>query len=349
MLVVIGLLSVATLNYTIDPAYLYSGDEYAMGIANYLLSGYNVTNITKSNYNDRLMKKVFISGISQSKEVIVLGSSRSLQLRSTIFPGKSFFNNGVAGATFEDYLALYELYISQNKIPSIVVLGLDPWVLNKNNGQLRWIFLKEEYLAMAKSLSLSVTTGKSLENSFLPKIKELFSLPYTKESIDEIFTRRREYYPAEESDFKSLTMLSDGTYFYSAAFRASSVEQVEETAIEYAKTKPVYSLGDFTELDNTLINSLVTFIEYLKKNDITVIFFLPPYHPTTYKILSESPEYSIIVDAEKCFRDIASTRGIQVAGGYNPEDSSSQKEDFYDGMHPKETSIMKCFEKIQRP
>lgn len=340
-LVAIGLLSVVATNYVVDPAHLFSDGEYERDMANFLLSGNNVANVV--SYDGRNMWKIYISGLGQPKEVIVLGSSRSMQLRSSLFPGKAFINNSVPHATVEDYLAIYQLYHQRNYAPTIVVLGLDPWILNNDSGLTRWISLKEEYMAMAKSLGFSVAPSDLPEDTGESKLKELLSVSYFKESLAELLHRREEYSQVSDSSFTTAGILSDGSAIRHSRQKSRSVEQVEVLAIAFAKEKPVYALGGFAELDKRLLDTLVAFIDYLQRNAVEVIFYLPPYHPSTYRMLSESSEYSIVLRAEECFRDIARSRGIQVVGGYNPDDSDSTQEDFFDGMHPKESSAVKAF------
>lgn len=341
VLVAIGLLSVAATNYVVDPAHLFSGSEYERKMANLLLSGKNVADVT--NYDGRNMWKIYISGLGQPKEVIVLGSSRSMKLRSSLFPGKTFINNSVPHASLEDYLAIYQLYHQRNYAPSIVVLGLDPWVLNNNSGRTEWISLKEEYMAMAKSLGLSVAPSDLPEDTGESKLKELLSVAYFKESLAELFLRGEEYSQATDSSLTTAGILSDGSTIHDSKVRSRSVEEVEAMAIAFARRKPVYALGGFVELDKRLLDTLAAFVDYLQRNAVEVIFYLPPYHPSTYRMLSESSEYSIILRAEEGLRDMARSHGIQVAGGYNPEDSYSTREDFIDGLHPKESSVVKAF------
>jgi len=345
ILVVLGLLSVAIVNYKVDPAHLFSDGEYEKGIASLLLAGDNIT--VSTNYDERNMNKIYINGLNQPKEVIVFGSSRSMHLTSILFPGRSFFNNSVSAASIEDYLAIYDLYRRRNYVPSIVVLGLDPWILNKNNGATLWTSLKEEYLEMINILNLPAATCSSSQDIWAVKFKQLFSLRYFTESLTRLFSGKGGYSRVEDSNFADAGILNDGSRVMDFKSRNRTVEEVEASAIDWAGQAPVSNLGDFTELDRGLTDTLVKFIDYLQENGVKVVFYLPPFHPSTYHIIAESPKYGIILSAEQCFRDIAGSHGIQVLGGYNPADSRSTREEFYDSIHPKESSILKSFENIK--
>jgi len=135
-------------NYFIDPANIFRSEKYYKEVVGVLLKGKNVANIM--NYDERLLQKEYINGISKRKEIFVLGSSRVMQISSSVFPGHSFLNNGVSGASIEDDMAIYWMYRKKGFIPSIVVLGLDPWLLNKNNGQGRYESIIREYQGITK-------------------------------------------------------------------------------------------------------------------------------------------------------------------------------------------------------
>ena len=189
-LTIIGVLTVAATNYCVDPAQLFSGGNYEKGVAGILLSGNNVANV--SNYDERLLQKAYVNNLKRRNDVIVLGSSRSMQLRSHLFPGMSFFNHGVSGASIEDYLAIYELYEQRELAPSVVVLGLDPWILNQYSKQDRWESLRWEYFSMANRLNINPTIINSDNKS--KKLTELISLPYLEESIKKVLLNISQYF-----------------------------------------------------------------------------------------------------------------------------------------------------------
>ena len=79
-LTITGMLAVAATNYCVDPAQLFSGGNYEQGVADILLSGNNVANV--SNYDERLLQKAYVNNLKRRNDVIVLGSSRSMQIKS---------------------------------------------------------------------------------------------------------------------------------------------------------------------------------------------------------------------------------------------------------------------------
>ncbi len=137
-------LFVILINYFVDPAHILCKTDrsYEEGMAALLLKGLNVADA--SNYDERLLQEFYIKGLTESdrKEIIVLGSSRAGQICSNLFPLASFFNNSVSGGSLEDYVAITGIYLGKGLLPKEVILGIDPWLFNRNNGQNRWKSIK---------------------------------------------------------------------------------------------------------------------------------------------------------------------------------------------------------------
>ena len=70
---------------------------------------------------------------------------------------------------------------------------------------------------------------------------------------------------------------------------------------------------------------------------------MSPYHPDFFKrIQTERPE---ILEIEESFRNIAKKLNIKIIGTYDPNMLGLSVDDFYDGIHPKETALEKILGK----
>jgi hypothetical protein len=334
------------INYSIDPARLFH-DQHEKRMAELLLSGSNVA--TSVNYDDRLLQKHYISHLQKSKEVVVLGSSRTMLIRSNLFPGTRFMNNSVSGASIEDLLAIYELYSKKKIHPSILIIGLDPWLLNKNSGQDRWQILSFEWMAVQKKMNenpkLWMTWLKIIQYR-LKKQSEIISPSYTQESL-RMFLREgwkeTVYYPTMRDSEDLQVKHYDGSVSYDIKMRSKTIQEVQQDAIGYAREGDVYALENFTQLNPVACRDLELFLDLVKKDGVQVYFLLAPYHPETYKRLISSPKYQIIHQAQNYFTGLAAKRRIPLLGSYNPSDCSLGEEDFFDGMHPKQIFFDKTF------
>jgi hypothetical protein len=131
-----------SVNIIVDPANIIHGIE--LKIAKYISEGYNVTNI--QDIDERKLQKLIIQNLQYSPSIVILGSSRIMEIGKEYY-GDDCFNNGVSGASIEDLVAIYQLYIENGHANFIkkIVIGIDPWLFNRNNGQRRWESLSNEY------------------------------------------------------------------------------------------------------------------------------------------------------------------------------------------------------------
>lgn len=342
------LIVVAGVNFHVDPANIFSNNDYENLIAKMLAEGRNVANI--SNCDERLIQKLYIQKLTISPKIIILGSSRAMGISSRFFPGKIFFNSSVSGATIQDYLAIYGIFLERGLIPKTVVIGAEPWLLNKNNGQERWEVLKGSYEAMIGKLHMENHPGQFFWPSYslkLEKISQLLNIKYFIRSV-KLLKRDRHIYASEDLEGEVPIKHADGSLSYAKAFREMQPTQVREKAVKYAQEIPVYSLGAFKKLDEQLKEMLEKFIDLLNREGIEVILFLAPYHPVTYEILMNQEGYrGILREAEAYFRDLAKRKGLKVIGSYDPRGLGGL-EDFYDGMHPKENCIKNILQQLRQ-
>ena len=107
-----------------------------------------------------------------------------MQIRSYHFEDRSFFNHAVSGASIEDFIAIYQMYLDKDFVPSKVVIALDPWILNQNNGKNRWQIIGKYCQTAASTLNISVKHESSLNLFHLTKWLNLMSLSYLKASFE---------------------------------------------------------------------------------------------------------------------------------------------------------------------
>ena len=338
------LLLIICINYKEDPANIFRKGPYEKGIVKYLNEGKNVTNVT--NYDERLLQRYFITDNKNCPDVIVLGSSRVMQLGKGFFPNENLMNNGVSGATIEDLLAIYDLY--ENKGCSIkkVRIGLDPYFFNENNDQSRWKVLTKEYNEMLVKLGLTEYAEKPLDDqSMYVKYSQLWSLSYFKTSWS-YFIRGVDvhYQPVNSTMNKEFTKVVDGSIVYGESSRNSSLEIVNGYATQSITETPLYSMGEFKQLSPKYQTIFIQFIEYLQKKNIEVEFFISPYHPMVYDFIKKSKDYQIAFEVEKYFNQFAAEHHIKLIGTYSPYVYQFKDSAFNDGFHCKELALKKVFE-----
>lgn len=327
------------INYSIDPAHLFDNGRFERETANELLQGKNLVGVT--NYDGRLLNKYYISGLKYKKDVVIIGSSRSLTITKDLFPNKKFFNNSIQGSSLDDIIYMYQIYKEWHLIPKEIIIGLDPWILNKN----KYSGSQNTNSTFLTSIHIFLNSKVNINSDEMLKYYQLISPSYFQRSFSElikgnshqIFGSR--YSVVDDASNPNITKYSDGSMNYRLIFG----DDQQKVRIVAQKYDPVPLLGGFDRLDDKEVARFESFVGEMLQDGINVIFYLPPYHPVTYRSLMSSDQFKIIKTVQEYFEEFAKNRGIQVYGSYNPDDYHLMDSDFYDGTHPKESAALKIF------
>lgn len=324
---------IIAVNYFEDPANLFQNGKYESGVAQYLSEGYNVANVV--NYNERLLQKEFIEKMHSCPDVIVLGSSKIMLIDSSFAPaGKLLINNGVSGATLEDFLAIINLYETKGCKPKKVIMGLDPWILNDNHGQVRWRELENEYHQFENKLLGKPAPTVTKSKTDYKKYKQLVSLSYFNTAVGYIIHGiEKKYKPTKDILNPTATRLKDGSISYGEDYRNPTPEFIKQNAREVTHNEPIYSLGNYIKFSEDYKKIFSLMVEYLQKQNIEVEFVLVPYHPIVYDYFRQNNSYHIVFDTEKYFKEFAAARSIKLYGSYDPAQYNLENISFYDAFH----------------
>ena len=331
------------LNYSVDPANLFN-KEYAKRIAINLNNGYNIANV--GNYDERELQKEWINGYKQTPDIIILGSSRSMLINSTLFENQVVKNNSVSGASLEDYLAIYNCYSEKGMMPKRIIINVDPYLLNANNNQFRWKSIARDYYKLLNQLYL----GEFFQESELVKTElryrydkfyEFISFEYFQQSvIDLVMTgRKNQHSPTHKMKNDKLTKNTDGSIKYDFKTLNRDTNEVNKMAYKQFNSGSIYSLGEFSELNEAYCQIFQTFIAHLKSKKIDITFFYSPYHPLVYSQLKSDRKYELFFKAENFYNELANKYEIHIKGTFSPFELNLKSKDFYDGLHCNQTTI----------
>jgi hypothetical protein len=323
-------------NYFGDAANLFR-KSIEKEIATTILRGKNVTNI--SNFDERLFQKEIIKGFQKTPEVIVLGSSRTLQIENSHFAGKTFFNHSVSGAVLEDYLAIIQIYKDFGLTPKEIIICLDPWILNDSHNQIRWKSLSDELGRFLGSNDQNVMQDiKSSESTLYAKLQNLVSLSYFQTSFESLINNRNSFDSVMTVDNQLATRVRDGSMVYGTTIRNTSAVKVKEEAMTFINSK-LYSLEFFAELSPAYKVYLQKITDHTKQKGIKVKFVMLPYHPTVYNFIEKNSKYYRVLEAENFFEDFAIKEGLPIYGSFDPKKTGATEMHFFDGMHFNEYGI----------
>jgi hypothetical protein len=321
--VVIIIFGVGAFNFKIDSAGVYK-NVFERKIATEIVSGKNI--IFDKNINDEVMQKEIIHALKVTPDIIALGSSRAKVLTGNDLNSDNFRNNGVSGASLEDYLAILGMYDVSGKLPKEVIIIVDPWIFNKHNGQLGWQDVSNE---------ANYILGKINGNHFRKtkserKLSAIFSLQYALEnyrkSSANIVTTTETV-----KKHTGLILRSDGSIEYGIESENMSAAEIEGRARGYCRY-PIFGLNNFDKIDEELLKNFLDTINYLKEKKINVVIVLPPYHPIVYKVFSTDKRYRNVLSVENILKQLDM---VTVVGSYNPKEYNYTNKDFYDGHHPR--------------
>lgn len=323
------------INYFGDAAKVFTSN-YEKKMVEVILNNKHVTNI--QNYDERIFQKELIQKIKVQPEIVIIGSSRTMLINSAFFPGQSLLNSSVSGAGLKDITAIYQIYKSNNKIPEKIIIGIDPWLLNENNNESRWLSISSYYNQFHQKKEIPLNLNKN--------INQLFSLSYFQfslKSIYEDFSKNTDPIPTNESLNKTNTKLTDGSLVYGKKYKNVTSEEIEIRIQSYLNDK-LYKIDDFNMISESSWNKFLKLLNDMKNNDIEVELFLSPYAPLVYNEILDN--YPMVIKTEDKIRNLATAMNIQLYGSFNPLELNMDNSYFYDGMHCNEKGIKKVLNKI---
>lgn len=329
------LLVIAAVNYRVDPVNLYH-PKYVLGIVDLLLKGNDVANIT--NCRERTLQKSFLEKDGARRDILFLGSSRTLEVHSDSFPQKSFYNASVPAATVEDYMALYEILRRKNALPSILIVEWEPWTLRNNKKMMpKWKELEPYYSLSANRLSVE-ETGKTVDALSWQTYGELISPSYFKESLKRFLAGRQDdYFPISSPviDDRDVTIRHiDGSLTYNKKYRLTPYQEVLSQVRRLDPSRMALSLlGSFEDINTDQKAKIETFVDGVLDDKVNIYFLLLPYHPFVYRHFRQSDEYRIVFQTEVYFQEMAARKDIPLLGSFNPDQVDVRERDFYDEMH----------------
>ena len=342
------LLLVGGVDLLADPANLFQGAAYEAGIARLLAEGQNVAGL--GDYDDRLVEKSYVSDLSQAPDILVLGSSRAMQIRATQFPGSTFFNAAVAEGTLGDAEAILQLYLERGLPPRLVIISLDPWDLQEPDWLIRWKSLYQERAAMLSLLGLPAPSGGRDPLATWRKWTQVFSPSYFQASsralahrlFDDAASGHRGYYTTTERVADLPIELADGSLVYDRKMRERPAAAVEQEARTYAgKWQSQFrTVARVKPAGKTELEALVSYLQGL---GVRICFYLGPYHPAVYAEMRDQHGYRIGGDMEDYIRGLGARLGVTVVGSYDPVRAGVTAADFFDGLHVKDTGAAKVF------
>ncbi len=326
-------LLVAMVNYKIDPANIFSTNLYVKGIAEILSAGHNVDNI--SNYDERLLQEQMISRLTSSPDIIVVGSSRIMQVGNNFYPGKKVLNCGVSHANIKDVAAIIGLLDSLKKMPSEIVLNADPGLISKG-GTNEWESLSVYYnYFLSKQAGISNNMESPAIYMFKKRFYSLFSPQYFQSSLLFLGKRRTKKYTDVGNNIPSLYgRINDGTVSYSYEYMHPDSAEMVAKAYDEGKA------GHFDAIDTAHVQLLEKVLDYCAEKKVQVKMYMLPYHPAFYTATNKYHQQQFVLYTDY-YKTLAAKRNLPLAGSFDPAVYNITGSCFYDDSHSSAESLKK--------
>jgi len=317
-----------------DPAQLYHHSYIYSVVANFV-QGDSV--LITSNYDDRLLQKEFILRSTEEKDLVILGSSRIMEVRGDWFGATGFQNHGVSGAGLEDIISIIQLYAEHKMIPNEVVIGVDPWIFNRNRHDPRCHSIYSSFLSGAELIDLQSLTWSTPPPLISKAYQELWSPKYFQEALISFFTEGGPPQIAQKAhdtiaDVKIRT--PENVLIYEEGYQQSGEPLVLLRAQQFLG-KP-YGISDMADgINEPRWQAFTQLISYLREQGCKISLILVPYHPYVFESLQKEPTYQFVSLLEERLYKLVEPMSIRVLGSYNPQNAGLSAVDFFDGMHAK--------------
>ncbi|HME42582.1 MAG TPA: hypothetical protein VKF36_05800 [Syntrophorhabdales bacterium] len=338
------LLVTAAFNFETDCSGIFRPNKGLKGVALNLINGKMVAGYMGRN-DERELERLIVENYPGQRDTIALGSSRTMVLRKRFIRGGNvdFFNNSVSGAIIEDYIAIVGLYRRKGVLPKTVIIGIDPWIFNKNNrlGSEFWRVLESYYREMVaefpkgargRTLVASITEPRS---DVASSYEQLINLEYTLQNWDYL-QKGKKLYVTDTVNVDDIIREPDGSVDFPYNLRFGTMAQIGLRGL------PPIIYRDFEALSGTeLFEDL---LHYLKTHGVAVVLLLPPLHPDVYQACLNDPKYSITIKVEAYLRQLARDNGFTMVGSFDPGKYGFRAEDFADEIHGHESVMKRLFE-----
>ncbi len=288
-------------------------------------------------------KYKYFSFLAKKPDILVVGSSRVMQIREGIFdPYYSFYNAGGIIQSLSDLNDL-EILLENNYKPKYIILGLDIW----------WFGQKAE---LESGLNEGIIEKDSAYNwkSHLAVYKYLIKLLFNPNELFAIFNNQLLDNSLGYYGFQALEgngFRNDGSFIYENYNKEMEVNDAyvdRETPpiIDRLKNGSKQFVFD-NDFDKLKLSILDKFLKFCKNNDIKVIGMAPPFSTEVYKELNYSINYkNLLIPYQEDLPKVFSNYGFYFFDASDITKLGLNDKYMYDGIHGTETALAKIFKII---
>lgn len=316
---------VAVVNFYIDSSNAFSFGREERKAAEIVLKGHNVDNI--GNFDERYFLENVMKGVARKPDVMVIGTSRSLEISADFFPGKLFYNCSVSHANMNDFIGLIGLLDSLNKLPEELYIETSPTLINPSLTR-EWQSLYPYYeYALGKMQLLNVAAeSPSLYATLNDKLQALFSFDYLQENILAVLHKHtKEMKDVGNAIPANYGRLSDCSITYSLSYRTPDTVKAMANASVYLTKNFIPSI------EYKYLNTLEILIDYLSKKNIKITLFNLPFQHDCFNLIEANN--ATFNNIKQGIEEFTKRVNKPLIGTFNPYQINLRRNQFYDPLH----------------
>ena len=133
---------IAATNYAVDPLNAAKGPTLEQQAVSALRSGLNV-DFYDATINGSEVQRLYAEQQNLPVDVLVLGASRANLIRSTMFPGRTFFNTSMPSSGLPEMIACYEMWVGRGLVRKELIVNLEPFTTRPGGSFRSWSLMPE--------------------------------------------------------------------------------------------------------------------------------------------------------------------------------------------------------------
>jgi hypothetical protein len=218
-------------NFFRDRAHIVRSESFISGVRDSMQGGRQVAGL--EDYNERALARQIAQQYATQPDVLILGSSRSAELTAWMCGGKDVLNLSVSGASWQDHVGLYIAAGQSGKLALVkkLYLCVDPWLLNPNNGEVRWQTLNDEVARAARNWQIKGYRSPYSERQWMAKLREMFNPLYAWENLTQAPVP---FFATTDTVSTHKLVFSNGSIRQQKEKDARGLEESRERAREFA-------------------------------------------------------------------------------------------------------------------
>ena len=285
------------------------------------------------NIGDRYSKLEILK--EKKPDVITLGNSRVLQIRSKFFNNETVFFNGGGISNLRGFKDVLEK-LSDDEKPDVIIVGLEQSYFSIASEQ-------EDIMDLAVDQSEANFT-LTIVNGWRNFYKDLFNGKY---QLSKFFIKDNGIKKIGiRANLKNFGTINDGSLYYGdylVSINDPNNEDYhfEDTLRRIEKGSNLFFQGDRTSEKSLIL--LSDFLSYCSDNNIYVIGFLPPYAQEIYDKMYASGKYEYVFNLKKYLSPVFKQYNYNFFDFTNMSFFGAPKEEIIDGLHASEKAYLRLF------